>query len=131
MSVRRILVLWGPVAAFAAFLYFLSAQRRIPGADLVWDKLLHVIGYALFSTLVIRAFHGGLGPLTVKATALALVFTVGYGMTDEIHQSFVPGRSPSALDVVADGVGFLVAAALFFLRYHAFRGEGVRQGPAS
>ena len=131
MSVRRILSLWGPVAAFAAALFLLSGQSRIPGSDLVWDKLLHAIGYGAFALLALRAFHGGFGPLVPKATALAFAFTVGYGITDEIHQSFVPGRSPSALDVVADAVGFALAAAALFLWYQALRGPGVNQGSTS
>jgi VanZ family protein len=129
LSLRRALLLWGPVAAFAAFLFFLSGQRQIPAADLVWDKLLHAIGYGAFALLAIRAFHGGFGPMTAGATTLAFLFTVGYGITDEIHQSFVPGRNPSALDVVADAVGFALAAGVLFLRYHAFRGPDV--DPAS
>ena len=119
MSARRILSLWGPVVAFAGLLFILSGQREIPLADHVWDKFLHAIGYGVFALLVIRAFHGGLGPLAPRATLLAFAFTVGYGITDEIHQSFVPGRSPSGLDVAADAVGFALAAGLLFFRYHA------------
>jgi VanZ family protein len=116
--------------AFAAFLFFLSGQRELPVPDRVWDKALHAIGYGAFAILVIRAFHGGFGPLTRRGVALAFLFTIGYGITDEIHQSFVPGRSPSAHDVLADAVGFALAAGLLFLRYHAFRGPDVSRGSA-
>ncbi len=128
MSVRRIVSLWGPVVLFAATLFLLSAQRQIPLAEHVWDKALHAVGYGAFALLVIRACHGGFGPLVPKATALAFALTVGYGITDEFHQSFVPGRDSSALDVVADAVGFALAAAVLLVRYHAFR--GVNQGSA-
>jgi len=128
LSVRRIVSLWGPVVAFAAALFFLSGQNRIPGSEYVWDKLLHAIGYGAFALLILRAAHGGFGPLVPKATAIAFALTVGYGITDEIHQSFVPGRDSSALDVVADAVGFALAAAALFVRYHALR--GVNQGSA-
>jgi VanZ family protein len=129
LSARRILSLWGPVAAFVVLLYVLSAQRQLPetGAS---DKVLHALAYMVLGLLSIRAFHGGLGPLAPKATALALVLTVGYGVFDEIHQAFVPGRHSSALDVVADAVGFLLAVVLMLVRYHAFRGARLTRRPA-
>ena len=36
-----------------------------------------------------------------------------YGLTDEIHQAFVPGREASALDVMADGAGAMIGSRLF------------------
>jgi len=43
------------------------------------------------------------------------VFLVGlfYGMTDELHQNFVPERNASLLDVSADGFGCLIGAYSF------------------
>jgi len=37
-------------------------------------------------------------------------FTSIYGLSDEFHQHFVPGRSPSVLDLVVDGLSGLVVA---------------------
>ena len=39
--------------------------------------------------------------------AAVLAFTVGYGLVDELHQAFVPGRDPSWRDVVFDTIGAL------------------------
>jgi VanZ family protein len=38
----------------------------------------------------------------------ALVLAVLYGISDEFHQSLVPGREPSTLDVLVDGAGALM-----------------------
>jgi len=45
------------------------------------------------------------------------VFLVGlfYGMTDELHQYFVPERNASLLDVMADGLGCLIGAYSFYV----------------
>lgn len=42
------------------------------------------------------------------------VSTTLYGISDEYHQSFVPGRDVSALDALADGVGGFLAAQMLF-----------------
>ena len=42
----------------------------------------------------------------------AATFPTLYGLSDEFHQSFVPGRSASALDVLWDGMGALAAAVI-------------------
>ena len=36
-----------------------------------------------------------------------------YGLTDEIHQAFVPGRDASALDVMADGTGAMIGSFIY------------------
>jgi len=40
-----------------------------------------------------------------------VVFSVLYGVSDEIHQIYVPGRTPDSLDVVADAVGAALGVA--------------------
>jgi len=73
------------------------------------DKLLHVIAYGSLAA----AFLYGLNPLTKSsfralAAIVVILFCVLFGISDEYHQSFIPGRSVSAWDVVADGVGALL-----------------------
>lgn len=97
--------LWGPVAAFMALIFFLSAQSDLPAPEQVSDKTLHAAAYFVFGVLCLRATHGGFGPLRGRPTLVALALALVYAALDEWHQSFVPGRTPSALDWVADGIG--------------------------
>ncbi|MBD0319601.1 MAG: VanZ family protein [Gemmatimonadetes bacterium] len=53
-----------------------------------------------------------------------------YGVSDEVHQSFVPGRSPDPLDWVADTLG-VIAGVLAFFRFHRRRARAERGGTAS
>jgi VanZ family protein len=111
----RQLWLWGPVVAYMAAIFSVSSVSdtpSLPGDPS--DKLLHAVVYAGLALLAVRALAGGLTDRVSARTAwLALAIAVGYGVTDELHQYFVPLRTMDALDVVADAVG--AAAAVFAL----------------
>ena len=111
MRLLRVLGLWGPVALYLVFLTTLSGQSTLPDVDLN-DKILHVGGYTVFGILVLRAFHGVFRAPRLRPTLGAVVFTAGYGLIDELHQSFVPGRSASGWDVAADLTGAALAVAV-------------------
>ena len=51
----------------------------------------------------------------LTAAALGLVFTVIYAMTDEYHQSFVPGRAMMARDVLIDTLGALLGVFIVLM----------------
>jgi VanZ family protein len=98
---------WLPPAAWAGFIFYLSSRSRLPGPDVDgFDKVEHFGAYAVLGWLLVRAADRSLLPL-----ALGLALGVLYGASDEIHQMFVPGRSPDVRDWVADAAG--VAAATF------------------
>ena len=65
--------------------------------DFVVKKIAHIIEYAILSILSYGAFN--------KSKIKALIFVLLYGISDEIHQSFVPGREPRIRDVIIDLLG--------------------------
>lgn len=81
------------------------------------DKIAHAAFYAVLCGLALRAFHQQEQFLGLKGCALlaAFSFTVLYGMTDEIHQIYVWGRTSDILDVAADAVGGLLFIAAYLL----------------
>ena len=80
------------------------------------DKSGHSIGYALLAVVLLRAFaRGRLSGVTWTAGLAAIALATMYGVSDEFHQSFVPGRSPDRFDVVADCVGATIGVALSWL----------------
>jgi VanZ family protein len=80
------------------------------------DKSGHSIGYALLAVVLLRAFAlGRLSGVTWTAGLAAIALATMYGVSDEFHQSFVPGRSPDRFDVVADCVGATIGVALGWL----------------
>jgi VanZ family protein len=79
------------------------------------DKYAHVLIYAGLSALLVRARAGGLRRrVTLGAAVMAVVVSTGYGATDEVHQHFVPPRQMDARDLLADGAGATLAAALLY-----------------
>lgn len=107
MTVR--LRAWAPAAAWAAVIFAFSSRPALP-VDLErgLDKLAHFAAYALLGLLLARgAYRSGASPWL--AVALGLL----YGASDEIHQSFVPGRAMDLADWVADALGSAAGVLLF------------------
>ena len=108
---------WVPVFAYAGFIFYLSAQshpeEQLPSfVGLLSDKVLHVIEYAVLGALFYRGFRWSAeASWRPWAVPLAVLCTSLYGVSDEIHQSFVPFRESSWLDWVADTVGAGLGAA--------------------
>ena len=73
------------------------------------DKPVHFAVYGLLGALVLRALARGRWFGVGGRTALAsIVLTITYGVSDEWHQSFVPGRSPDSMDLLVNSVGAAV-----------------------
>lgn len=96
--------------AWMALIFFLSSQPALPLplASLGGDKLAHAIVYAVLGFLLARSLFAD-RVLTWRRALLITALVMAYGMTDEFHQAFVPGRQVSAWDVLADGLGGLLA----------------------
>jgi VanZ family protein len=69
----------------------------------IWDKLVHFFVYAIF--VGIAGYVAGSNKNLVRITCGIIL----YGALLEVIQSFVPGRSMSALDCVANSLGALSA----------------------
>lgn len=90
------------------------APVSLPGDS---DKLAHALAYAALGGSWAWALATlRLSPVSIVLRAIA--FSALWGMTDEFHQSFVPGRSASLGDALADLIGAAVGAsvALWYLR---------------
>jgi VanZ family protein len=100
-----------------ALIFVVSALSAPPSPQQVGDKTQHALAYAGLATLAVRATAGGrVGGITVPALLTAWVVAAAYGVSDELHQAFVPGRSADVADAVADALGAaaaVVAAGAF------------------
>ena len=100
---------WLPVFAYCGLIFVVSSFSKPPLMESLFfwgGKLLHMGEYSILGFLSIRAIHS----LNSRSSngfvfALSVIFCVFYGFSDEIHQSFVPGRTVSIGDLMADGVG--------------------------
>ncbi len=121
-------LVWALPVAYMIAIFALSAQPVLPSptGDVKipnLDKLLHFIEYLLLGAMLALAVDAyGLFStsarivgMDVPARALELVITIGvlYGMSDELHQFFVPGRSCDVLDFSMDVLGVIAAQPIF------------------
>jgi len=111
----QVLWYWVPVALYAGAIFFLSAQshpeEHLPSFLLkdVSDKVLHAVEYAVLGGLCYRAFRWGLSEqMAARALIIAIVTASLYGVTDEVHQLFVPFRESSWQDWLADTIGAVI-----------------------
>jgi VanZ like protein len=118
-KLKATLFRWGPPVLWMAAIFLASATPstqlpRFGSWDFVVKKGGHVLSYGLLGLL----FRRGLG-WERRNVAGAWLLTVMYALVDEFHQSFVPGRHPSLVDVFAfDGLGAALALWLSWRLYH-------------
>lgn len=90
-----------------------AAPETLAEAHFLLRKAAHLAEYAVLALLALRAGRRSLRPTATgwswKAAGLALLISVGYAATDEFHQTFVRGRTPSPGDVLIDGTGAALA----------------------
>jgi VanZ family protein len=115
--------------AFIFVLSSISSPPELPGRNL--DKVVHAFMYAVLGALLVRALAGGWDrPVTLRMALVAVLLATLYGLTDEIHQAFVPARQSDPIDLVADGLGAAVAAAAMYAGIIRGRhGPGGPDGP--
>jgi VanZ family protein len=105
---------WSPVVLWMAAVFFFSSLSHLGPAARVPDWISHPIEYGAGAALVCRALDGHRGrALTVSTALTATLLTTTYGVTDEYHQSFVPGRTSDPMDVAKDLAGSAAASFLY------------------
>ena len=107
-SLREWAVLWLPVVAWAGLIFALSSVpdlgTGLGGWDLLLRKLAHAGEYAVLGALLLRA---------IQRPGIAFALGTLYAVSDEVHQSFVPGRAGSPLDVALDTLGVAAGVVLW------------------
>jgi hypothetical protein len=116
------LVRWAAPFAWMGFIFFLSAQSRLPsvtpGMPEAQEIGGHLVVYAILALLWERAL---LSAGVRRAAWWTMAIVVLHGIGDEYHQSFVPGRAATVFDIVIDAV----AGALAMLVSGWFRARTV------
>jgi VanZ family protein len=107
----------GPVLAYAALIFFLSSLSSFPEAVpsfFGFDKIAHFMEYYFFGCLLCRWFSST-DRYRKRRRALLMTILIGtcYALSDEWHQSFVPGREASPWDALFDAAGVGMGAATY------------------
>ena len=105
---KNFLVYWLPIIVYCLFIFIQSSfpsPEELPRV-IHFDKLLHFMAFACLGALFFRAFR----TLRIKNNlnlilTLSILLSSLYGITDEIHQHFVPYRNAEVLDALLDMLG--------------------------
>ena len=119
MSPRKRILLTLPLIICLVAIFILSHQPKAPFIEITFeyeDKLLHFLAYFILGISLIMASVANLQKASNKKLAIAvLLIGMIYGLSDEFHQSFVPGRDSSIFDWFADCLGLILSLSFLNL----------------
>lgn len=100
---------WLPPIIWASLIFLFSSLPTIQTSEIYWQdfilkKTAHIVEYGIFAALLYRATKNS-GVSKSRAAIYSILIAALYGVTDEIHQSFTPGREPRLRDVLIDTAG--------------------------
>jgi VanZ family protein len=96
-----------------------ATRSELLHAHFLVRKAGHVFVYFVFSVLLFRGARGAGSGWKLKWALAAWLIATAYSMSDEFHQTFVPGRGASPKDVLLDSTG----AALAQVAVRLWRGK--------
>ncbi len=112
-NVRVYLLYWLPVLIYCYIIFYLSSRESItliPSIQYI-DKVIHMAEYGVLGILLFRAFQKTLTyNRSTRIVLLSIIFATIYGISDEIHQSFIPSRTADIYDAIFDLLGAAIAA---------------------
>jgi len=110
---------WLAVGAWAALIFYLSAQPSLKTDMGTWDFILrkgaHMAEFAVLCLLLWNAFRQT-GIAYVTALLPSAAVALAYAFSDEFHQKFVPGRTSALRDVGFDAAGIAIMSLFIFMR---------------
>jgi len=108
---------WLPVLLWMGMIFVASSRSSLPfvlnkTVDFATKKAGHVTEYGVLAFLLWRAISKGRGWPALPSFGGAFVLSLLYAVSDEFHQTLVPGRAGRLTDVGFDALGVLLALGL-------------------
>ena len=106
---------WAAFVSWAALIFVLSSQSHLPAPPAPgFDKWEHAGAYGMLAFLLARAWFPHLRRHRPHIRwSLVVLAVFAYGISDEMHQAFVPYRSCDPWDALADLIGGILCAIMF------------------
>ncbi|MDX1613690.1 MAG: VanZ family protein [Candidatus Promineifilaceae bacterium] len=125
---HRRLLAWLAVFLWAGLIFAVSAQPQARFQELGLSGTLlsfsgHLFSYAVLMTLLAVAIRVERPQGTVSILLAAFLLTALYGLTDEFHQSFVPGRRATWDDWLVDLLGAFLVGVVLWTRWARQRSD--------
>jgi hypothetical protein len=105
---------WLPVGIYLIIIFLFSDHptvtvTTIDWGDFLFKKTIHFFEFGILFLLFYRAFNKTVDWPSNKIAIWAIILTVLYAISDEYHQSFIPGRTATVRDVMIDSAGAFFA----------------------
>ncbi len=115
---KKFIILWLPVIIWAGLIFYLSSIPDLKTSlETFWDtilrKIAHMVEYGIFFLVLARAMK--------KPLIWTVIFSILYAVSDEFHQSFIPGRNMALLDICFDSTGVLIGYLIFKNCFNDFK----------
>jgi VanZ family protein len=122
-SIKHYLLAYLPVLAWMGLIFLLSSRSTLPGfelstLDFIFKKMGHVVVFGTLYFLIHRAIlkTTSVDVFHPAVWGVAIALTIAYGVSDELHQAMVAGRTASIRDVGFDTLGALIV----FLKQYTY-----------
>jgi VanZ family protein len=112
--VKKLIKWWLPALVWMGIIFVGSSIGDVPRVggrttDGFVHRAAHVIEFAVLGALLLRALSKE-RPVSRREIIITLILVALYGVSDELHQRFTPGRSSEGVSVVFDVVGGIIGA---------------------
>ena len=105
---KKFIYYWLPVLLYCLLIFIQSSYpspENIPSLPYI-DKVIHFAVYAILGILFFRAFRTQQFKENINMVIMLSILSSSlYGMSDEVHQYFVPHRDADIMDFLADVAG--------------------------
>ena len=111
---KKTLSLWLPVLLWMALIFSFSNRPDLPGGSFDWldfivKKTAHIGEFFILNLLIYRA-------LQRKSPDYAILASLIFAFSDEVHQLFTPGRGAKLTDVLIDSIGISLSTIFVWKR---------------
>jgi len=111
--IRQFAKHWIPVIIYAGIIFYSSSLSKPLGKIILFphaDKLIHFFEFAFLGLLLRRALlNASRSCFKQYHIFWTCIFGIMYGISDEFHQYFVPGREVAVWDLFCDSIGVLAS----------------------
>lgn len=106
---------WTISLLIAIFIFYISSMtfEGVSSAGSSINSIIyHLLIFFIFALFLSISVMQGKAP---KLIFIVIVISILYGLSDEMHQFFVPGRTLSLRDLLLDATGIIFAAAFYVI----------------
>ena len=126
LASHRTYFIYIPLAVYWIILFVMTSLPSTMSISVgVSDKIEHFGAYGLLSVFLFLAlkFQSKYSVLSDYPATFTIIIASLYGIIDEFHQLYIPGRSAEFYDWLADFSGSILAVIILRLLFYKFEGK--------